>query len=145
MKRQIIGWREWLALPELNIARIKAKIDTGARTSALHTFSIETMAVSGQSKVRFGIHPYQNRIDIEQYCIADIIDERWVTDSGGHKEKRLVIATAVQFGLDLWPIEITLTNRETMRFRMLIGRAAMSHRFSVNPDKSYLLGKPTKE
>jgi hypothetical protein len=145
MKRQNIGWREWLALPELKIARIKAKIDTGARTSALHTFSIETMAVGGQPRVRFGIHPYQNRVDIEQYCTADIIDERWVTDSGGHKEKRLVIVTAVQFGLERWPIEITLTNRETMRFRMLIGRAAMNHRFSVNPDKSYLLGKPTKE
>lgn len=144
MKRQIIGWREWLALPELGIARIKAKIDTGARTSALHTFSIETMTVGGQSKVRFGIHPFQNRTDIEKYCIANVVDERWVTDSGGHKEKRLVIATAVQFGLESWPIEITLTNRETMRFRMLLGRAAMRHRFSVNPDKSYLLAKPKK-
>ena len=144
MKRQIIGWREWLALPELGIARIKAKIDTGARTSALHTFSIEAMTVSGRSKVRFGIHPFQNRTDMEKYCTADVVDERWVTDSGGHKEKRLVIVTTVQFGPESWPIEITLTNRETMRFRMLLGRAAMKRRFTVNPDKSYLLSTPKK-
>ncbi|MGW8370514.1 MAG: ATP-dependent zinc protease family protein [Gammaproteobacteria bacterium] len=145
MKRQIIGWREWLALPELKIDRIKAKIDTGARTSALHTFSIETMAVGGKSRVRFGIHPYQNRIDIEQYCTAAIIDERWVTDSGGHKEERYVIRTTLALGSLSWRIEMTLTDRDDMRFRMLLGRSAMRNKILVNPTRSYLTGRHRKK
>ena len=144
MSNQLItvGWREWLQLPELNLPAIKAKIDTGARTSCLHAFSIETYTKDNKNWARFGIHPYQDDTETEIYCDAEVIDERTVTDSGGHKEQRYVILTNVLLGEQSWPIEITLTNRDNMRFRMLLGRTAMEKKIIVNPDKSYVLGKP---
>ena len=144
MSNQLItvGWREWLQLPELNLPAIKAKIDTGARTSCLHAFSIETYTKDNKNWARFGIHPYQDDTETEIYCDAEVIDKRTVTDSGGHKEQRYVILTNVLLGEQSWPIEITLTNRDNMRFRMLLGRTAMEKKIIVNPDKSYVLGKP---
>jgi hypothetical protein len=139
--RVTVGWREWLAFPELGIPAIKAKLDTGARTSALHTFSIESFLSHGRPKVRFGIHPLQKRRDIELFCVADVADRRVVSDSGGHRELRYVISTPVQLGNTIWSIEITLTNRDTMLFRMLIGRTAMQGRLIVDPDSSYLTGR----
>jgi len=136
-----VGWREWLVLPELGIPAIKAKLDTGARTSSLHTFSIETFRSHGRSKVRFGIHPLQKRRDVELFCVADVVDRRVVSDSGGHRELRYVISTPVQCGDTVWPIEITLADRDTMRFRMLLGRSAMRDRLIVDPDRSYLTGR----
>lgn len=137
----MVGWREWLALPELGITKIKAKIDTGARTSALHAFKIDYYTEQGQAKVRFNIHPLQYSSEEIVSCVANVIDIRWVTDSGGHKEQRFVIETMLQAGDCYWPIEATLTNREDMRFRMLLGRTAMRRRIIVNPGVSYLLGK----
>lgn len=139
----MLGWREWVTLPDLNIKRIKCKVDTGARTSALHTFFVEPD--TQRNIVRFGIHPLQNRTDKEMVCEADILDYREVSDSGGHKEKRYVIESMIQLGNYKWPIEINLAGRDTMRFRMLLGRTAINHRFGVDPACAYLVGKPRRK
>ena len=137
-----VGWREWCALPELGLPLIKAKIDTGAKTSCLHAFSVEPFEKDGQQWVRFGMHPNQKDADTEIYCEAEVVDERDVTDSGGHKEKRFVISTLLVIGTQHWSIELTLTNRDNMVYRMLLGRSAMKKRLIVRPESSFLLGKP---
>ncbi len=140
-KKTTLGWREWLALPFLNIPAIKAKIDTGARTSALHVFELEPYQENGTQYVRFGLHPLQHRTDITVYGTAPVVDQRIVRDSGGHQENRYVIETPVRVGADEWPIELTLTNREDMLFRMLLGRTAMRGHLLVDPARAYIMGR----
>jgi len=140
----MLGWREWVELPELNIHQIKAKIDTGARSSALHAFAIEPYRKNGQRWVMFAIHPKQRHSDVFIECHAPIKDRRIVTDSGGHKQRRYVIETQLVLGQSRINAEMTLTNRDSMLFRMLIGRTTMNNRFIIDPNSSYLQGKPNK-
>ena len=136
-----VGWREWVSLPELGLPEIKAKIDTGARTSCLHAFSVEPFEKNGKEWVRFGIHPHQDDTETEVFCEAEVIEKRMVSDSGGHKEERFVISTELVLADQRWPIEITLTNRDSMLFRMLLGRTAMKNKIIVSPSESFLLGE----
>jgi hypothetical protein len=144
-KLRMLGWREWVALPELGIDSIKAKVDTGARTSCLHAFYVDPLRRRRRSYVRFGVHPLQGDRTQVLHCEAEVVDQRQVTDSGGHRELRYVIQTRLQL-LDYDdPIELTLTNRDNMRFRMLLGRTAMAAAgFSVDPSRSYLGQRATR-
>lgn len=136
---QIAGWREWVALPELGIARIKAKMDTGARTSCIHAFEVEPFDKEGSQWVRFSVHPVQDNTEEVITCEAAVVDFRAVTDSGGHREMRYVIKTLIEFNQMRWPAEFTLTNRDTMKFRMLVGRTTMNGRLVIDPSLSYQL------
>lgn len=144
-KHQIIGWREWVSLPELSIQLIKAKIDTGARTSALHAFSLRPFIEEGKQKIQFDIHPLQHNIQEIVTCVADVVDRRMVTDSGGHEENRYVILTPLTIAGQTSLVEITLTERENMLFRMLLGRSALQKRFIVNPARSFITTKLNKK
>jgi len=133
-----------MTLPELGIGRIKTKVDTGARTSALHAFYVEPYLLQGKPWVRFGVHPEQSDRELVVECKAPIKDRRVVSDSGGHQEERYVIDTLLGVGAYRWNAEITLTDRDTMKFRMLLGRTALQGRFLVDPDVSYLQGKKVR-
>lgn len=136
-----VGWREWVSLPDLGLAGIKAKVDTGARTSALHAHQVRTFRRKGERWVRFRIWPLQRTKAPELVCEARVLERRLVADSGGHRELRFVIQTRLAIGNLEYPIEMTITRRDTMLFRMLLGRTAMKGRVTVNPGHSYLTGK----
>jgi hypothetical protein len=140
----IIGFREWIALPELKLPALKAKIDTGAKTSSLHAFDIKLVKRGGVSYVKFKVHPIQKNTDLVVECISPLIDRRVVTDSGGHKENRYVINTFIQMGAVKKTIQLTLTNRASMKYRMLLGREALNQ-FYIDPSQSYLLRKTQKQ
>lgn len=133
-----IGWREWISLPHLGIMQIKAKIDTGARSSALHAFNIKIFGEKDKQRVRFKVHPVQRDTINTVIAEADLLEWREVRNSGGKAELRPVIITAVELMGKQWPIELTLTNRDAMGFRMLLGRQAIKGRFLIDCEKSYL-------
>ncbi|MFM7471382.1 MAG: ATP-dependent zinc protease [Nodosilinea sp.] len=137
-----IGWREWIALPELGVHAIKVKVDTGARSSALHAFDLERFERDGQAMVRFQAHPIQRDDSHIVMIEAALLEDRMVKNSGGQAELRPVIITPVQFGIVIWPSELTLTNRDEMGFRMLLGRQALRRRYLVDPGHSYLQPLP---
>ncbi len=138
--KTVIGWREWVTLPDLAIPHIKAKVDTGAKTSALHAFYVQPFERDGEPWVRFGVHPLQSSVAQVVDCEARVKDVRRVTDSGGHAEMRPVIETTLLVQGEERVIELTLTDRENMMFRMLLGRSALKRRFVVDSGKSFLLG-----
>ncbi len=137
-----IGWREWLAIPEWEVARIKAKIDTGARTSALHADSLHYFTRGGVEMVRFKVHPHQRSFRNTVTVEAAIVDKRVVRSSNGEEDLRPVVRTHVEIHGVCWPIEVTLARRKLMGFRMLLGREAMWDRFIVDPSRSFLGGQP---
>jgi ribosomal protein S6--L-glutamate ligase len=145
VRKLLIGWQEWCALSTLEIPYIKAKIDTGAKTSALHAFNISAFTHKNQQWVEFDVHPLQGSSKVNKRCRALVVDEREVMSSTGHKETRYVIMTELTLGLLTYPIELTLSNRDPLRFRMLLGREALQHKFLVDPAHRLLLGRYTRQ
>lgn len=137
-----IGWKEWCALPDLNIKEIKAKIDTGACTSALHAEVLSISEYGGQQFIRFRIFPHQSDRYAPKVCKAPLVAKRYVMSSNGQKEKRYVIKTRVTVGKISFLTEITLTDRSPLRFRMLLGRLALRKNFLIDPAKSHIQGRP---
>ena len=143
--KAVLGWREWLDFPDLGISQVKAKVDTGARTSCLHAFYVRVFERDNVTWVRFGIHPQQNDLTQEVHCEALLKDQRTVRDSGGHEEFRYVIETAISIGERLHLAEVTLTDRDSMKFRALLGRTAIRGNYVVDPGRSYVQGRRKKK
>ncbi|MGH1417876.1 MAG: ATP-dependent zinc protease family protein [Hyphomicrobiaceae bacterium] len=140
-EKPLIGWREWVVFPDFGNIRVKAKIDTGAQTSAIHAWNAEIGQRDGIDFVSFELHPLQRNNDKIVKCHAPLSDRRSVRNSGGQSTNRLFVKTHILLGEKKWPIELSLTRRDDMGFRMLLGRAAISGRYFVDPEKSFLLDK----
>jgi hypothetical protein len=142
MRKLAMGWREWIEFPDLGIKRVKAKVDTGARSSSLHAEEIELFETRGQMSVRFVVLPLQRSRLKAVSCQALLHDERYIKSSNGSRELRPVIRTAVSWGGETWEVDLTLTARDLMGFRMLLGREAIRRRYLVDTGRSYLGGRP---
>jgi len=140
----IIGHREWVSLPSLQLGAIKGKVDTGAKTSSLHAFDIKTKKMKNKTYVFFKVHPIQSKKFPVIECKAPLLEKRIISDSGGHKEERMVIETELQLAGVKKKIQLTLTDRSSMKYRMLIGRSALRE-FYIDPTQSYLSGKTLKQ
>ncbi|MBS0271703.1 MAG: ATP-dependent zinc protease [Proteobacteria bacterium] len=140
----IAGWREWAELPELGVEQIKVKIDTGAKTSALHAFDVLPFTYMGRECVQFEVHPIQDNDSITHTCISPIMDYRWITSSTGHRQRRFIIHTILKMGNFSSVVEISLANRDEMGFRMLVGRSALKKDVLVNPSHSFILTHRTR-
>jgi hypothetical protein len=139
-RKPAVGWREWAALPQLGIAAIKAKLDTGARSSALHAFDLVRREDGEGPWVEFAVHPLQRDRQTTVRCRARLVDERWVRSSSGRRTFRPVIETVLVLGERRWPIQLTLVRRDLMGFRLLVGREALRRRLVVDPGRSFLAG-----
>lgn len=135
-----VGWREWVYLPELSDLAVKAKVDSGAKTSALHAYFIEPYSNGGAPFIKFLIHPKQHDLMTTRECHAAVLDQREVSDSGGHREIRYVIASTFVLGDQSFTAELTLTDRDSMLFRMLLGRNALRKRYIIDSGRSFLMG-----
>lgn len=142
---KIIGWREWVSLPELGIKNIKAKVDTGARSSSLHAYDVEIFKKGSKDYVRFKVHPEQRLTKKTVKCEHQVLEFRGIRSSNGHVEMRPVIVTNVRLLGEDWPIEVTLTNRDEMGFRMLLGRQSFREKFLVDAGQSYYGEKAEKK
>lgn len=140
----IIGWREWVSLDQLGVKAIKAKVDSGARSSSLHVFELQDFERDGAQWVRFKVHPLQSNSEVEVEVEAAVLEYRSVRSSSGKASLRPVIETHVSMMGQTWPIEITLARRDKMRFRMLLGRQAFRGRFLLDSGASYYGGKPSR-
>lgn len=140
----MIGWREWVGLPDMGIKMIKAKVDTGARSSSLHAYDLHDFERWGQRWVRFKVHPVQRSSHEVVQAEAAVLETRLVRSSSGKAAKRPVIVTRVELLGVTWPVELTLANRDEMGFRMLLGREAFRRRFLVDAGNSYYGGKPKR-
>ena len=141
----VLGSEEWCSFPELGIPAIKARVDSGAKTSALHAINITPFVKDDVNWVKFDINPIQNNLKTVIHCQALLVDKRIVKSSSGFREQRYVIQSNITLGNETWTIEMTLTNRDSMGFRMLLGREAMSGRILVDPEDKYLLGQTSIE
>jgi len=139
---KVVGWREWVGLHELNIPYIKAKLDTGARTSSLHAYDVEYFKKRGTEYVRFKVHPMQRNTKLSVDAVAKVHEFRQIKSSTGHKSKRPVIITVMEYMGEKWEIELTLANRDDMGFRMLLGREGIRGRVLVDSDRSFHGGQP---
>lgn len=137
-----VGWREWVSLPTLGIDWIKAKMDTGARTSAIDAFNVREFAEGGAPHVAFAVHAHQRKLLPAVDCIAPVVGERLVTSSSGHQQRRYIIEIDIRLAGKTWPIEVSLAERDNMDFRMLLGRGALRRRCIVDPEHSFLAGLP---
>ena len=140
VQKKIIGSEEWVRIPDLNVPAIKARVDSGAKTSTLHAYNIQTFEDAGKTFVRFDVHPVQHSKKVSIRCKAELADRRIVKSSSGDRERRYVIKTPITLGGETWEIEVTLTNRDTMGYRMLIGREAMKGRYIVDPEQHFVFG-----
>lgn len=140
-----VGWREWTSLPELGIRSVKAKVDTGARSSCLHAYDVRETRRQGRTWLVFKVHPLQQNDRYIVECEAPLLEYRQVKSSNGRRELRPVIQTDIELGGLRWPIELTLTRRDAMGFRMLLGREAVRGRFVVDPGRSYLSSRRAVE
>ncbi|MFP4106395.1 MAG: ATP-dependent zinc protease [Phycisphaerae bacterium] len=139
--KPVVGWREWIAIPSLGVPAIKAKIDTGARSSSLHAFDMKVSEGHGGAVVSFSIHPMQKTTQPTVEAQMPLLEKRWVRSSSGHRTLRPVVMMPIQLHGMVFDIEVTLTRRDAMGFRMLLGRQALRKRFLVDPGKSYLAGR----
>lgn len=140
----VAGWREWVSLPQFGVDWVKAKLDTGARSSALHAFHLERFRRGGADWVRFSIHPWQRSAEDQSWAELPVHDERIVRSSSGHQQERYVVLMDVQLVGRVVQAEMTLSRRDEMGFRMLIGREALRQGFWVDPGRSYLGGRPQR-
>jgi len=139
-----LGWREWVGLPDHGVEWLKAKVDTGARTSSLHAAGLHTFEVENREWVRFHVYPWQRSTADAVQVEARVLDRRQVRSSSGTTERRPVVVLPVRIGSRTVDVEFTLTRRDQMGFRMLLGRQALRRRFLVDTGRSFLLGQPPR-